>query len=132
MLFDEDVSRLKAYEEHISGTEKVEDTEGGLMLASEENCMLVDIFLDLDSPIKNGLPAKEVGFGVPHTRITCKHYNNGGSNRDDFGHKRGEVVGLGRVEMIMNMSVIKVTLNVTNVASLVTTTTSIITKWEKQ
>ena len=35
MLFDEAVCRLKAYEEHIRGTVKVEDTQGGL-LASEK------------------------------------------------------------------------------------------------
>lgn len=35
MLFDEMIGRLKAYEERIRGTKKVEDTQGGL-LASEE------------------------------------------------------------------------------------------------
>ena len=52
MLFDESVGRLKAYEECIKGSEKMEDTQGGLLLVSEEKSHL------------------------------CKHCSNGGSNRD--------------------------------------------------
>ncbi|GKE11328.1 putative zinc finger, CCHC-type containing protein [Tanacetum coccineum] len=35
MLFDEVVGRLKVYEERIKGAEKMEDTQGGLLLASD-------------------------------------------------------------------------------------------------
>nr|GEX00867.1 haloacid dehalogenase-like hydrolase family protein [Tanacetum cinerariifolium] len=35
MLFDEAVGRLKAYEERIKGAEKMEDTQGGWLLASD-------------------------------------------------------------------------------------------------
>ncbi|KAL7584618.1 uncharacterized protein LOC111910249 [Lactuca sativa] len=66
MLFDEPVGRLKAYEERIRGTEKVEDTQGGLLLASDEKSHV------------------------------CKHCGNGRSNRDDFGHGRGRGRGSGR------------------------------------
>ncbi|XP_071708472.1 uncharacterized protein [Rutidosis leptorrhynchoides] len=59
MLFDEAVGRLKAYEERIKGTEKIEGIQGGLLLASEE---------------------KTHG---------CKHCGHGGSNREDFGRGRG-------------------------------------------
>lgn len=54
MLFDEDISILKAYEEHIRGTEKVKDTQGKLMLASEKKLHV------------------------------CKHCGNRGSNQDDY------------------------------------------------
>nr|KAJ0201586.1 hypothetical protein LSAT_V11C600301050 [Lactuca sativa] len=66
MLFDEAVGRLKAYEERIRGTEKVEDIQGGLLLASEK---------------------------ISHV---CKHCGNGRSNRDDFGRDRGRGRGFGR------------------------------------
>ena len=66
MLFDEAVGRLKAYEERLKGTEKVEDTQGGLMFASQE---------------------KTHG---------CKHCGCGSSNRDDFGRGRGRGRGPGR------------------------------------
>nr|GEX05535.1 putative zinc finger, CCHC-type [Tanacetum cinerariifolium] len=59
MLFDEAVGRLKAYEERIKGVEKMEDTQGGLLLASD---------------------------GKSHG---CKHCGGGSSNRDDFGRGRG-------------------------------------------
>ncbi|GKC13722.1 putative zinc finger, CCHC-type containing protein [Tanacetum coccineum] len=59
MLFDESVGRLKAYEECIKGVEKMEDTQGGLLLASD---------------------------GKSHG---CKHCDGGSSNRDDFGRGRG-------------------------------------------
>ncbi|XP_076937335.1 uncharacterized protein LOC143604883 [Bidens hawaiensis] len=59
MLFDEAVGRLKAFEERMKGTEKVEDVQGGLLLASQEK---------------------------PHG---CKHCGVGSSNRDDFGRGRG-------------------------------------------
>ncbi|PWA68225.1 zinc finger, CCHC-type [Artemisia annua] len=59
MLFDEAVGRLKAYEERIKGAEKMEDTQGGLLLASD---------------------------GKSHG---CKHCGGGSSNRDDFGRGRG-------------------------------------------
>ncbi|XP_071704589.1 uncharacterized protein [Rutidosis leptorrhynchoides] len=59
MLFDEAVGRLKAYEERIKGTEKIEGIQGGLLLASEE---------------------KTHG---------CKHCGHGSSNREDFGRGRG-------------------------------------------
>ncbi|KAL7592282.1 uncharacterized protein LOC111880755 [Lactuca sativa] len=94
MLFNEAVGRLKAYEERIRGTEKVEDTQGGLLLASDEKSHV------------------------------CKHCGNGRSNRDDFGHGRGR--GRGEVEMVMNVSGIKVTLDVTNVVSLVTIKPSVL------
>nr|GEW73849.1 putative zinc finger, CCHC-type [Tanacetum cinerariifolium] len=35
MLFDKAVGRLKVHEEHIKGAEKMEDTQGGLLLASD-------------------------------------------------------------------------------------------------
>nr|GFA44103.1 putative zinc finger, CCHC-type [Tanacetum cinerariifolium] len=35
MLFDKAVGRLKVYEEHIKGSKKMEDTQGGLLLASD-------------------------------------------------------------------------------------------------
>ena len=66
MLFDEAGGRLKAYEERIRGTERVEDTQGGLLLASDEKSHV------------------------------CKHCGNGRSNRDDFGHGRGRGRGSGR------------------------------------
>ncbi|KAL4586080.1 hypothetical protein LXL04_010711 [Taraxacum kok-saghyz] len=47
--------REKAYEERIKGTEKTEDVQGSLLLASGENSNV------------------------------CKHCGNGGSNRDDNG-----------------------------------------------
>ncbi|KAL4569352.1 hypothetical protein LXL04_024988 [Taraxacum kok-saghyz] len=56
---EEAVGRLKAYEERIKGTEKTEDVQGSLLLASGENSNV------------------------------CKHCGNGGSNRDDFGRGRG-------------------------------------------
>nr|GEZ28195.1 putative zinc finger, CCHC-type [Tanacetum cinerariifolium] len=59
MLFDEAVGRLKAYEERIKGAEKIEDTQGGLLLASDRK-----------------------SYG-------CKHCGGGSSNRDDFGRGRG-------------------------------------------
>nr|GEW58993.1 putative zinc finger, CCHC-type [Tanacetum cinerariifolium] len=59
MLFDEAVGRLKAYEERIKGVEKMEDTQGGLLLASD---------------------------GKSHG---CKHCGGGSSNREDFGRGRG-------------------------------------------
>ncbi|GKB68240.1 zinc finger, CCHC-type containing protein [Tanacetum coccineum] len=59
MLFDEAVGRLKAYEERIKGAEKMEDTQGGLLLVSE---------------------------GKSHG---CKRCGNGGSNREGFGRDRG-------------------------------------------
>nr|KAJ0204496.1 hypothetical protein LSAT_V11C500274520 [Lactuca sativa] len=66
MLFNEAVGRLKAYDERIRGTEKVEDTQGGLLLASEEKSHV------------------------------CKHCGNGRSNRGDFGRDRGRGRGSGR------------------------------------
>ena len=59
MLFDEAVGRLKAYEERLKGTEKVQDIQGSLLLTSQEK---------------------------PHR---CKHCGVESSNRDDFGHGRG-------------------------------------------
>ncbi|CAI9281510.1 unnamed protein product [Lactuca saligna] len=59
MLFDEAVGRLKAYEERIKGSEKVEDVHGGLFLLREEN--------------SDG----------------CMHYGSGGSHRDGFRCGRG-------------------------------------------
>ncbi|XP_023732958.1 uncharacterized protein LOC111880778 [Lactuca sativa] len=66
MLFDEAVGRLKTYKECIRGTKKVEDTQGGLLLASEEKSHV------------------------------CKHCGNGSSNRDDFGRDQGRGRGSGR------------------------------------
>ena len=66
MLFNEAVGKLKACEERIRGTKKVEDTQSGLLLASEEKSHV------------------------------CKHCGNGRSNRDDFGHDRGRGQGSGR------------------------------------
>ena len=66
MLFDEAVGRLKAYEERLKGTEKTEDTQGGLLLASHE---------------------KAHG---------CKRCGCGSSNRDDFGRGRGRGRGSGK------------------------------------
>lgn len=66
MLFDEAVGRLKAYEERIKGTEKTEDIQGGLLLASGENSNV------------------------------CKHRGNGSSNRDGFGRGRGRGRGSGK------------------------------------
>ena len=66
MLFDEAVGRLKAYEERIKGTEKTEDIQGGLLLASHE---------------------KTHG---------CKHCGFGGSHREDFGRGRGRGRGSGK------------------------------------
>jgi hypothetical protein len=66
MLFDEAVGRLKAYEERIKGTEKTEDVQGSLLLASGENSNV------------------------------CKHCGNGGSNRDGFGRGRGRGRGSGK------------------------------------
>jgi hypothetical protein len=60
MLFDEAVGRLKAYEERLKGSDKAEDIQGGLLLASQEK---------------------------PHG---CKHCGVGSSNRDDFGRGRGK------------------------------------------
>nr|GFA33360.1 zinc finger, CCHC-type [Tanacetum cinerariifolium] len=54
-----DPARLKAYEERIKGAEKMEDSQGGLLLASD---------------------------GKSHG---CKHCGGGSSNRDDFGSGRG-------------------------------------------
>nr|GFA80618.1 zinc finger, CCHC-type [Tanacetum cinerariifolium] len=53
------IGRLKAYEERIKGAEKMEDSQGGLLLASD---------------------------GKSHG---CKHCGGGSSNRDDFGSGRG-------------------------------------------
>ncbi|KAL4574699.1 hypothetical protein LXL04_021535 [Taraxacum kok-saghyz] len=66
MLFDEAVGRLKAYEERIKGSEKVEDIHGGLYLSREE---------------------KSDG---------CMHCGSGGSHRDGFGRGRGRGRGSGR------------------------------------
>ncbi|GJZ82029.1 putative zinc finger, CCHC-type containing protein [Tanacetum coccineum] len=66
MLSDEVVGRLKTYEERIKGAEKIEDTQGGLLLVSER---------------------KSHG---------CKHCGNGGSNRDGFGRNRGRGRGSGK------------------------------------
>ncbi|GJT38730.1 putative zinc finger, CCHC-type containing protein [Tanacetum coccineum] len=66
MLFDEAVGRLKAYEERIKGAEKMEDTQGGLLLVSE---------------------------GKSHG---CKRCGNGGSNREGFGRDRGRGRGSGK------------------------------------
>ncbi|GJR77108.1 hypothetical protein Tco_0089473 [Tanacetum coccineum] len=66
MLFDEAVRRLKAYEERIKGAEKMEDTQGGLLLASD---------------------------GKSHG---CKRCGNGGSNQDGFGRDRGRGHGSGK------------------------------------
>ncbi|GJU59958.1 ribonuclease H-like domain-containing protein [Tanacetum coccineum] len=63
------VGRLKAYEERIKGAEKMEDTQGGLLLVSE---------------------GKSHGY---------KHCSNGGSNRDGFGRDRGRGRGSGKIEM---------------------------------
>ncbi|KAK9062175.1 hypothetical protein SSX86_019361 [Deinandra increscens subsp. villosa] len=60
MLFDEAVGRLKAYEERLKGTEKSEDTQGSLLLVSQEK---------------------------PHG---CKHCGGGSSSRDDLGRGRGK------------------------------------------
>ncbi|KAJ9557483.1 hypothetical protein OSB04_012097 [Centaurea solstitialis] len=76
--------------------EKTEDIQGTLLLVNQEN--------------SHG----------------CKHCDNGGSNRDDFGRGRGRALGLGRVEMVMNVSGIRVTLNVTNMVNLVTTTMNVL------
>nr|GEV30467.1 zinc finger, CCHC-type [Tanacetum cinerariifolium] len=65
MLFDEAVGRLKAYEERIKGAEKMEDTQGGLLFASD---------------------------GKSHG---CKHCGGGSSNRDNFGRGRGRGRGSG-------------------------------------
>lgn len=61
MLSDEVVGRLKTYDEHIRRTEKVDDTQCGLMLAYE---------------------------GKSHV---CKHCGNGGSNRMTLDMIREEV-----------------------------------------
>ncbi|CAI9275448.1 unnamed protein product [Lactuca saligna] len=66
MFFDEAVGRLKAYEECIKGSEKVEDIYGGLLLSREE---------------------KSDG---------CMHCGGGGSHRDGFGRGRGRGRGFGR------------------------------------
>lgn len=66
MLFDEAVGRLKAYEERLKGTEKNEDTQGGLLLASQ---------------------VRTHG---------CKHCGGGSSSRDDFGRGRGRGRGSGK------------------------------------
>ncbi|KAL4591494.1 hypothetical protein LXL04_004462 [Taraxacum kok-saghyz] len=63
---EEAVGRLKAYEERIKGTEKTEDVQGSLLLASGENSNV------------------------------CKHCGNGGSNRDGFGRGRGRGRGSGK------------------------------------
>ncbi|GJZ11723.1 hypothetical protein Tco_0546482 [Tanacetum coccineum] len=68
MLFDEAVGRLKAYEERIKGAEKMEDTQGGLLLVSE---------------------------GKSHG---CKHCGNGGSNQDGLDVTGEEVVGPGTLQ----------------------------------
>ncbi|CAI9297234.1 unnamed protein product [Lactuca saligna] len=60
------VKRLKAYEERIKGSEKVEDVHGGLLLSREE---------------------KSDG---------CMHCGSGGSHRDGFGCGRGRGHGSGR------------------------------------
>ncbi|GKC99552.1 putative zinc finger, CCHC-type containing protein [Tanacetum coccineum] len=66
MFNDEVDGSLKTYEEHIKGAEKMEDTQGGLLLVSE---------------------------GKSHG---CKHCGNGGSNRDGFGRNRGRGRGSGK------------------------------------
>ncbi|CAI9284326.1 unnamed protein product [Lactuca saligna] len=66
MFFDEAVGRLKAYEECIKGSKKVEDVHGGLLLSREEN--------------SDG----------------CMHCGSGGSHRDGFGRGRGRGRGSGR------------------------------------
>ncbi|KAL4583261.1 hypothetical protein LXL04_007829 [Taraxacum kok-saghyz] len=66
MLFDEAFGRLKAYEERIKGSEKMEDIHGGLYLSREE---------------------KSDG---------CMHCGSGGSHRDGFGRGRGRGRGSGR------------------------------------
>lgn len=66
MLFDEAVGRLKAYEERIKGTGKMEDTQGELLLVRQER--------------SHG----------------CEHCGNGGSHRDGFGRGRGRGRGSGR------------------------------------
>ncbi|GJS38818.1 hypothetical protein Tco_0563861 [Tanacetum coccineum] len=70
MLFDEAVGRLKAYEERIKGAGKMEDTQGGLLLASD---------------------------GKSHG---CKHCGGGSSNLDDFGRGREESGSPCRDEMV--------------------------------
>nr|GEY55815.1 zinc finger, CCHC-type [Tanacetum cinerariifolium] len=52
MLFDEAVGRLKAYVERIKGAEKMEDTQGGLLLASDRKshgCLRVVVRLVVES-----------------------------------------------------------------------------------
>ncbi|XP_071742238.1 uncharacterized protein [Rutidosis leptorrhynchoides] len=66
MLFDEAVGRLKAYEERIKGTDRMEGIQGGLLLASHE---------------------KTHG---------CNHCSGGSSNQDDYGHDRGKGRGSGK------------------------------------
>ncbi|KAL4562419.1 hypothetical protein LXL04_034622 [Taraxacum kok-saghyz] len=66
MLFDEAIGRLKAYEERIKGSEKMEDIHGGLYLSREE---------------------KSDG---------CMHCGSGGSHLDGFGRGRGRGRGSGR------------------------------------
>ncbi|GJR77107.1 putative zinc finger, CCHC-type containing protein [Tanacetum coccineum] len=73
MLFDEAVRRLKAYEERIKGAEKMEDTQGGLLLASD---------------------------GKSHG---CKRCGNGGSNQDGFGRDRGRGRGSGKSRDVSNL-----------------------------
>ncbi|GKB49852.1 hypothetical protein Tco_0900605 [Tanacetum coccineum] len=63
-LLDLRPKSLKAYEERIERAERMEDTQGGLLLVSEE---------------------KSHGY---------KHCGNGGSNRDDFGRDRRRVFDL--------------------------------------
>ncbi|GJV73507.1 ribonuclease H-like domain-containing protein, partial [Tanacetum coccineum] len=93
MIFDEAVGRLKAYEERIKGTEKMEGI--GLLLASQ----------------KKSHGCKPVAMDA-QIRMTL-----------DVADE--EVVGPGGVEMVMNVSGIKVTLNVTSVVNLVITTMSV-------
>nr|KAJ0194936.1 hypothetical protein LSAT_V11C700376870 [Lactuca sativa] len=70
------------------------DTQGGLLLSSEEKYMFVNIVtMDIQIGMTLDVTGKEVG-------------------------------GPGEVEMVMNVSGIKVTLNITNVVSLVTIATN--------
>nr|GEX77441.1 zinc finger, CCHC-type [Tanacetum cinerariifolium] len=90
MLFDEAVGRLKAYEERIKGVEKMEDTQGGLLLVSE---------------------------GKSHG---CKNCGNGGSNRDGFGRDRERGRGSGKSQDGNERVRDKSHVNVTRAGNLVT------------
>lgn len=72
-LLDEFVGRFKAYNEHIRGTKKSEDTKGALMLASKEKSHVYKYNGNCGSNRKTMDVAGEedVGLGIVEKVMTC-------------------------------------------------------------